>query len=356
MRSLLRPRRTRLALVVAGVALLGSGLSACSDVPPPVVDASSITAQLRRVPNTANTRRSIYVTIYGRADDAAGTTFVKRQSSKKQELDRARKLLADAAAFPGVLGPNQNIEQQYRSLGYSPSDISAEVVAGLLPDTYDLAIGRFADKDGVSTEKEVLDHATQVKGSERKKVHGKAVVRWLDDLAIDPKLDVPIGPMRGQAGRLGFPHDGVLAYTHTDRSIEQFMEVETGDAPSLASDKDLAHVATYLDKEKAYSAYLSDRAFSRGILERYRAIGVGVAGTVAKPKLVIVLANADVKTAEANLATLRTTVASDQRYAKALTRGRLARHGTTVVARFDASASSIWYQLLRRLDPLLGAQ
>lgn len=343
--------------IVAACALVVAMLTGCSDDPGPVPDGSSIGAALRLVPDTKAARSSVLVTIYGRADRASGIREGVR--TKAQELSRVARL--QSAGVPGGdLGPNPRSGEQYGRLAYRPSDVVAEVVAGGEPPTFDAAVGTFDTK-------EVLAAAARTKSSAQRKVRGTEVVRWLDDATQSPALDTPVGDVPGQAGRLAFTSDGVLAYAHTDQAMNQMIDAGADEKMAMSTNRDLNEVAQRLDAEEVYAAFLSDtpvlsrlsRSRSRSALPAYRAIGVGAAGTRKRLRVVVVLVHSDKRTAAESLRTLRRSIATGIRFqtgqpwASILRRPRLVQHDGTVVATFDVDSPMLWQQLIYQGEPLL---
>lgn len=362
-------RRSGSAAFIAGVALLTGLLPGCStggkasETP-----AATISAQLARIPDTADTRSYIAVTIYDRAEVAAGVAD-GRERTKSQEQNRAKALnlagLADTSTFELAGQPFDDAQP----LGYPPSATRAEIVAGEAPNTFDVAVGSF---DGTTSGGQggVLDLAATVKGTTRPEVNGVATVRWLDDDEFSADQEPPVGAMAGQPGRLAFTGDGVLAYTHTDEAMRQIIDVEKEGATSLDDDDDLHAIAQHLDTEGVYGAILRAEPITagppdletgtaaRGVLGPYRGIGVGVAGTTKQPRLVIVLTHASENDARANLAAMRTAVAASknprgQLYRDTLGRPRYAQDGTTVVASFDIQTAGLWQSFVLGRDPLV---
>lgn len=341
--------------VVVGCALVAASLSGCSDEPGSVPDGSSISAALRLVPNTKDARSAILVTIYGRADRAAGIETTPR--TRAQELRRVERL-TKAGVVGGDLGPNRLSGQRYGRLAYRPSDVVAEVTAGKPPGVLDSALGTFDTK-------KVLFAAARTANSTNRTVGDVEVVRWLPDNGVSNSLDTPLGELRGQAGRLAFTSDGVLAYAHTDRAMKQLIDVGADTSAALSADAHLSEVARRLDSEEVYTAYLSDVPIGKaggGTLPRYKAIGIGAAGTTTHPRLVVVVADADKRTATSTLRALRRGVASgrsamtNQLWAKVLTHPRLVQYDRTLVATFDVDNPTLWYRVVSQTEPLLATR
>lgn len=359
-----RRRLCRTAAVAIGGALLAAGMAACSDEPLPIADGSSMSAALRLVPDTGNTRRAIWITVYDRADRAAGTDT--NPQGRAGELRRAATLLDEAGVAGGPLGLNQRTAQQYRPLGYRPSAVAAEITAGQRPETYTAAVAS-------TTADPVLDAAAEVTGAQRREVHDTKVVRWLEDRQVDPSLEVPLGDLEGQAGRLAVPSNNVVVYAHSDRATEQLVGVASGDVSALSADHDIATAAKALDEAEAYSAYLSDHPIrsqqprprpgaptaSQGGLPRYRAIATGAAGTVAHPRMVLVLVDASERDAKTSVERLERTVATGissqtaRPWSEDLRNPRIERKGTVVVARFDVPTTRLWREVILRAEPFL---
>lgn len=356
----------RLGVALAGAALVVTPLAACTDEGPAAPDGGSIAGMLSLVPDTEANRTFVLISLYEKAEKAAE---LKPQggTAKERELRRIVRLSNDQKVGTGVangdLGTGSRVREQYGALGYVPSDVTAEVTANLPPSQVTIATGEFdADK--------VLDKAAETKGSTRKEVDGTEVVRWLDDLAVDPKLETPVGQLSGQAGRIALPADGVLTYAKSDAISKSVNATVKGDRTSLADNDDLATVAERLDDLDVHSAYLSTEPVSApkgqsqtgdpgSALARYDAIGVGAALKDKKPRLVVVLVHGSDRAAEQNAKGLKAKVADGKSAATGrpwsdqLSDPDIEQDGRVVVASFRVKNPTLWYRLVLQGDNLL---
>ncbi|QXC63103.1 hypothetical protein KSP35_10155 [Aquihabitans sp. G128] len=363
-------RAVAAALGLALAATVAVGCSSDSDGAPSAADrSSSVQGMLRLVPDVRANRDYVVVSLYAKATEAAGLRALTSKDLRDEQLERLLKLTNDVetgtGVAPGPIAAGNRVSETYGRLGFKPGDVAAEVTAGRPPSETDVAVGSFRTD-------RVLDLAADVDGAERRKVDGVEVVSWLDDMRVDTDLDTPIGPLRGQAGRVALPADGVLAYTRADAPMEQVVETVADDHISLAEDDELASLAKSLDRAEVHSAFLSGEPPTGGgrqrpgdadrgapALEPYIAFATGAALRGGKRQLVVVLLHGTVDAAKANVDRLQAVVddgdstVSGQPWKTLLRKPHISRDGRKLVATFEVGNPALWSRIVFSQDTLL---
>lgn len=349
-----------------------AGTTVASDGPATTDDSAtqataadgSIHAMLGLVADSDEHADLVLVSLYGRADDAVHLDLEGEPGDEAYEMNRLLALttngdtglilhtpeLAGGARTPEVLG----------RMGFFPSDLTAEIQVGQRPFMTTIAVGDL-DADIV------LDRAAATEGADRTEIGGTEVVAWLDDNDVDVNLDVPVGKVRGEAGRLAIPTDRVLVHTTTDAAMADAIAAISGARPSLADRPGLGPAATALDDAGVVAAYLSETPITLSgqrltpeqqtqmagsELAPYLAYGVGGALDGDAPTVVIVLTHDNNDAAETNAERLAANVAdghdlvTGQRWNTILTEPRIDQHENVVVARFSVGSPRMWQQLV----------
>lgn len=370
----LRTASRRPALAVAALLVLPAGLQACTDGDQggPSTEGDSVAGMIALVPDSAAAQAYAVVSLYAKAEEAVDLE-VDGEAGASREARRITLLTADVGTGTGVAGgplaAGDRSVERYEALGYVPSDIRAEVVAGGPPEQVGVAVGDL-DPDVI------LDAAEETDGAERNEVDGVEVVSWLGDDEVDPDLGTPVGDLPGQAGRVAVPTDGVLTYTNSDDTTQAVLDAVEGDGDSLADVDDLATVADALDDRDVHSALLSTtpvsvdpRAQTRegaeematDILTPYRALGTGAAIEDGRPRMVVVVVHDSDGDAEDNVERLERQAADGRSaatggaWSELLTDPVIDREGAVVTASFAVENPALWLQIVLQRDNLLAA-
>ncbi len=316
-------------------------------------DPTSVTGMLSLVPDTPANREQIWVTLWSKAEDAVELDIDPDSVGENREIRRLFLLGSDQKTGTGMVGSEVVAPQDpslLGSLGFLPSDVDADVNAGLPPDQFDVLVG---DIDAVRA----LDHASEVEGSTRTKVSGTEVVRWFDDYETRPGAKTPFGllPVSGRVSA----SNGVLAHDRSDAGMAAYIDAVNGDRPMLDEVDELAAVADVLDEVDVHAAYLSTEMHGQGgVLAPFTALGVGNALVDGHTEAVIVVCHEsddDAETSEQGLTDIFQDASSrdDVNWSERVSDVRVTRDGRLTVARFTTDSPSLWSQLVISSDPLV---
>ena len=316
------------------------------------VDPNSITAMLGLVPDTPATRERVMVTLWAKVDDTE-LDIDPGLDVTQRELRRLSLLGNDQSVGTGMIGSDVAAPKDLAfmgALGFLPSDVDADIVAGFPPEQFDIVVGDF---DAA----EALDNAAAVDGATRTQVSDAEVVRWFDDYEQRMGVFTPFGRFPS-SGRLT-ASNGVLAHDRTDAGIAAYLEAADGDRSTLDEVEELATVAEVLDEADVHCAYLSTVMRGEGgVLAPFTALGVGNALVDGHTEVVIVVVHAsddDAVTSEQGLTDLLKDPGSrdDVVWAKQVSKAEVTRQGALTIARLTTSQPTLWSQLGPGGDPLV---
>ena len=330
--------------------------------------ASGIEASLSVVPVTDGAADFVVVNDIAAAADAAGVT-APGPGADGTALGDYFSTLSGLEESPVAVAPAELTRQTaledagWRAeLGWAPVDLTGDVSAGQPPNHLQAF---FADFDAATVDDAVHTDPTWSDQLEEVEYDGLTYYAWCDDGAID------IGGLStvralGECARLFVDEDAGLAYwTRTTELMEQALDTFTGDAPSLADDPELGPLAVALDDLGAYSAVLTadgDTFAGGGELEPYDAVATGAAVVDGQPRLLLVYANPDEATAQANADTLAELVtdgessANGRPWSDALGAGEIDVDGSLVTASFPTEDGRLWSGIFLQRDSLLATR
>ncbi len=331
-------------------------------------DASGIEAALSIVPATEGASDFVVVNDIATAADAAGVT-APGPGTDDTALGDYFTAISGSDDSPVAVAPGELIRQNaledadWRTeLGWAPVDLTGDVSAGEPPNHLQAF---FADFDAAAVDDAVHTDPTWSDQLEEVTYDGLTYYSWGEDASIDPAGLSTVRRL-GESARLFVDEDAGLAYwTRTTELMEQALDTFTGGAPSLADDPELGPMAAALDDLGAYSAVLTadaEQFAGAGELEPYDAVATGAAVVDGQPRLLLVYANPDEATAEANAETLADLVANGassangRPWSDALGAGEIEVDGTLVTASFPTEDARLWNGIFLQRDSLLATR
>lgn len=266
------------------------------------------------------------------------------------------------------------------TFGIDLAAVRADVSAGDPPNDLTAALGHFDNT--------AIGHAADANQAWRSALtttqyDGATVYRWLKDNAFDmTRGDTGIFSDVPQSRRLAVSNGDTVILTRNDPTLHQALDTTTGKADSLATNQDASAIATELDHLHAYAATITtrqpsvstvagrnatpseiaaiQRKLAGQLLRPVRMSGIGVAWVHGKPAMLVVLANQDDATAEANAHALMATVQhgnslrTNQPWSDMLTVDDVHADGTLTVATLtETHGASLWVQIVLDGDSLL---
>lgn len=333
--------------------------------------ASGIEASLSVVPATEGASDHVVVNDIAAAAETAGVTPPAPGADDVALSDYFNTISGSddspVAVAPGELIRRNALEDaDWRTeLGWAPVDLTGDVSAGEPPDHLQAF---FADFDAATVDEAVHTDPTWSDLLEEVTYDGLTYYAWCDgadSVSIDAERLSTVRAL-GECARLFVDEDAGLAYwTLTTEQMEQALDTFTGGAPSLADDPELGPMATALDDLDAYSAVLTTDAEQfavGGELEPYDAVATGAAVVDGRPRLLLVYANPDEATAQANADTLADLVADGESstngrpWSDALGAGEIEVDGTLVTASFPTEDGRLWTGIFLQRDSLLATR
>jgi hypothetical protein len=366
-------RRATSAALLCGALFLAAGCGSGVDDADGGSDggpdaASGIEASLSVVPATEGASDFVVVNDFADAAAAAGVTPPGAGADESALIAYFRELSGldegPAAVAPAELTQQSAIDDAgWRAeLGWAPVDLTGDVSAGEPPNHLQAF---FADFDAAAVDDAVHTDPTWSDQLEEVTYDGLTYYSWGEDASIDPAGQSTVRRL-GESARLFVDEDAGLAYwTRTTELMEQALDTFTGGAPSLADNPELGPMAAALDDLGAYSAALTAdaEAFAGGgELEPYDAVATGAAVVDGQPRLLLVYANPDEATAEANAETLADLVANGassangRPWSDALGAGEIEVDGTLVTASFPTEDARLWNGIFLQRDSLLATR
>jgi hypothetical protein len=350
---ILPPRARRIA-PVAAVAALALVVAACG-VSDETTESGSLTSMLGEVPDTPENRSFVAWVDVAAARERAG---LPRPAAGKESGDKAALEVftggksSKVRALTPIFMENRAAEfDAWRTeVGFTVNDIDQNIDAGVPPEMISVARGRVEVdevEEAVSSDPswkddlETIDHL------------GDRYWRWLDDGEITPERVTSTRPL-GNSLRLQ-AEKGQIRWTRTDATMEDALDAGADRSDTLADVDELAGIATVLEENDAYQAYLTadpgpfsvermpraspevkERA-EADALEPWTAVGVGdaVDGDVAVA--VLVLTHDDEEAATTNVERLRKIIESgrspqnDMPYAEVYDVRSLDQDGSTLI-------------------------
>ena len=361
------------ALLVAASVLAagcGSGVSGDGDAGP-AGDAGDggVQAALSFVPAIEGAADFVVVNDIAAAADAAGLTAPDPGASEQEVGAYLSPLSGVGDDSTVAVAPSDLLIQSaiddagWRDeVGFGVIDLTGDVTSGQPPDDLQTFFG---DVDEAAVEQAVTTDPSW-SGELEEVEHGDLTYwSWGDDGGIDPQRVSTVRRL-GESARLFVDDDAGVAYwANTTATMEAALDTFTGDAPSLADDPELGPMAAALDDLGAYSAVLTADGATfagGGELEPYDAVASGAAVVDGQPRLLLVYANPDEATAQANAATLADLVADGESSANgrpwsdALGAGEIEVDGTLVTASFPTEDARLWNGIFLQRDSLLATR
>lgn len=330
--------------------------------------ASGIEASLSVVPATEGASDFVVVNDIATAATAAGVT-APGPGADDGVLAEYLNTVSGLRDAPVAVAPAELVQQSafedagWRAeLGWAPVDLTGDVSAGEAPNHLQAF---FADFDAAAVDDAVHTDPTWSDQLEEVTYDSLTYYSWGEDASIDPEGRSTVRRL-GESARLFVDEDAGLAYwTRTTELMEQALDTFTGGAPSLADDPELGPMAAALDDLDAYSAVLTadaEQFAGAGELEPYDAVATGAAVVDGQPRLLLVYANPDEATAEANAETLADLVANGassangRPWSDALGAGEIEVDGTLVTASFPTEDARLWNGIFLQRDSLLATR
>ncbi|MBL8778917.1 MAG: hypothetical protein JNK12_23515 [Acidimicrobiales bacterium] len=326
---------------------------------------SGIEGALSVVPLTDGATDFVVVNDIAAAADAAGVT-APGADADDLALGDYFSTISGLEDSPVAVAPAELVQQTaieddaWRTeLGWAPVDLTGDVSAGQPPNHLQAF---FADFDAAEIDEAVHSDPTWSDQLVEVEYDGLTYYSWGEDGSIDPEGLSTVRRL-GESARLFVDEEAGLAYwTRTTEGMEQALATFAGDAPSLADDPELGPMAAALDDLGAYSAVLTADAelfAGGGELEPYDAVASGAAVVDGGPRLLLVYANPDEATAQANADALAALVADGESSANgrpwsdALGAGEIEVDGTLVTATFPTEDARLWNGIFLQRDSLL---
>lgn len=249
-------------------------------------------------------------------------------------------------------------------LGFSPTDVDADILAGAPPEQSVALAGRF---DPASIEAAVTTDPEWSDLLERKEYGGVEYYAWGEDLAVDLQR-VSATRRLGESIRLAADESNVR-WAKTTAGIEALIDAGAGVKESLAADETLAGIAAALDHDGVYTALFSTDVdvFGSGgavacdatCLVPYVAFATAVGHDADGDFIVVVLANQSAGDAIDNATRLDeriqtgASVATGTPWAEYFTASDIAADGTLVVAKLRTERPRIAFDMVYARDALL---
>jgi hypothetical protein len=285
---------------------------------------------------------------------------------------------AKLAQRAGVAGSDLTQGPGVDTSGVDLAQIRADMTAGDPPDDVLAAVGTF--DTGAINRAAHADPAWHTALSTGRD-DGVTVYRWLRDNQTDISRGTGILSELPGSRRLAVPNPHTLLLTRNTPTMNTVLDSATGHGRSYADNPGVTDVATRLDDMHAYAAILSTQQHPLASilgkagtpaavaalqhrmagqeLRPYLLAGMGVTRLQGKPAMLVVLANADNATAQANATALRTavdhgiSVRANEPWSKLLTVADVHADGNLTVGTFTEANASLWIQIVQGDDSLL---
>lgn len=355
-----------LALVFAvGAAVSGCGSSGTASPPD-----TSVLGLLRLVPADGGT---VTVNLYRRAGGSVGVPPVSDSAA-------AARYFATLNQRAGLPGSELTQASGVDTTGVNLADVTADVSAGSPPNDVLAALGTF---DTAAIDKAAHADPAWRSALTTRQDDGVTVDSWLRDNQTDLNRGSGILSQIPGSRRLAVANQHALLLTRNDTTLHRVLDATTGHAHSYADNPGATDVATQLDHLHAYAATLTKQNHSVAellggravspdqlaalrqrmvgqLLRPYQLAGIGVTRVHGKPAMLVVLANADDTTAQANATALRAavqrgiSVATNQPWSNLLMVDDVHTNGNLTIATFtETTNANLWSQIVQNNDSLL---
>jgi len=298
---------------------------------------ATIDSMLALLPDNATTTGSpVVVNLYWRAAQAAHIQIPAATADETTLSRFAVRLNGSPVAVAGSSLTQQMNEygaQTQKQIGFNAADIAADTEVQAQPRSYLAVRGHFDPKTADAGLRADPHWKSVLKTP---KYHGTTVYSWLADNAIDMgNVHTGLFTDIGQSRRFAFPNDSTFLYGKSDTVIHDLVDAAAGDTNTLAAAPDYRAAAAALDAQGVYSAQfirpqsiddflkvLQQRSppppastvnairtqLGKHTLAAYQLAAIGVAIRDGKSAVVVVIVNADGKSARANEGRLRDVI------------------------------------------------
>lgn len=253
--------------------------------------------------------------------------------------------------------------------GFSLADVDADILAGEPPGNHQAFVGDF-DEDAVDEAVESDPAWNEL--LETTEYDGLTYYSWGEDEEINPGQVSDVRRL-GESLRLFVDGEAGVAYlARSTEVMEENLDAFLGEATNLAEHELIGPMAEALDDAGAHSAVLSDddeaidqiseSADEGPALAPYDAFATGAALIDGHPHLVVVLANPDEETAEANADRLADVVANGESgiraepWSEVLGDGRIDTDGRLTIGVFPTERFRLWFEVVLQRDSLLATE
>lgn len=221
---------------------------------------------LGAVADTPENRREIF---FADVTLAAASVGVEAPDQDQDHLDYYRELGSLEETSLGLPSPQVRVwwwdeslhvepEIWLQTYGWTPGDVASVIEVGSAPVT---TTGIQTRRSGDQITEALLQSTVWPAVLTLTMTDQGQYFRSGEDGAIDLDGHTELHPL-GRSERLVIGHDGTVLVTPTDESVQQLLEVESGDIPSLAENPAIRFLAEAMHDRQMSSVYLFNEPFS----------------------------------------------------------------------------------------------
>ena len=345
----------RASLLLAGLALV---TGACGGGDKGTADGGWIVGLLGRIPDIEAAGHEVEM-----VDLAAAAAAGVEAPPVGAPADEVAGYLLDLprdALLPELLRQAATAVDEVRAeLGIDPATVQAAVTAGSPPEQLVVLKGSF---DAAAVEAAVGSEPVWSPLLATAEHAGVSYYTWGEDFASVPERVTAARPL-GQGGRLALD-DGYLYWVPWTAGLESLIDAGAGTVPTLAERPLMAQAAEILQRERVYSAILTDRPLVDGPDVSGLVLGVGGGRDDAGAFWVVVAIHDTPAAAEESAAAFRSVItegssfATNQPWSERVASFEVTVEGEAMVAVVhSAGGEGDWMRAYYLRDsPLLAAQ